>query len=131
MRLVRLLGRTLLAALFVDAGLDVLRNPGPRAALGRKQLPTVITQNLPLDVEAATRANAAAMVAAGATTALGILPRMSATVLAATLVPATYVGHPYWTVEDPQQRRMQRIHFFKNLGMTGALLLIAGSEGRG
>lgn len=127
MTLLRLLGRALIASLFVDTGIDTYRNPAPRAALGRRNLPA----DIPLDMESAARANAAAMVVAGGTLAFGILPRLSATVLAATLVPATYVGHPFWTVEDSQQRRMQRIHFLKNLSLFGALLVIAGSKGRG
>ena len=131
MFVVRLLGRLLLASLFVDGGLDTFRNPGPRAAIGAKNLPSVVTDNLPLDVETAARANAAAMVAAGAAMGLGVLPRLSATVLAATLVPATYAGHPFWEFVDSQQRRMQRIHFLKNLSLGGALLVIAGSRGRG
>ncbi|MFN2451304.1 MAG: DoxX family membrane protein [Candidatus Dormibacteria bacterium] len=127
----RLLGRLLLASLFVDSGLDLYRHPGPRAALGAKNLPSTVTDNLPVEVETAARANAVAMVAAGSTMALGILPRLSATILAATLVPTTYVGHPFWGVEDPQQRRMQRIHFLKNVSLGGALMVIAGGGGRG
>ncbi|GAC1338352.1 MAG: hypothetical protein NVSMB29_04040 [Candidatus Dormibacteria bacterium] len=124
MTLLRLLGRALIASLFVDAGLDTYRNPGPRAELGRRQLPGT----LPVDMEMAARVNAATMVVAGGAMALGILPRLSATALAATLVPTTYVGHPFWTIEDQQQRRAQRIHFFKNLSLFGSLLVIAGSK---
>ncbi len=124
MILFRLVGRALIACLFIDAGLDAYRNPGPRADLGRRNLP----DGLPVDLEKAARANAATMVVAGGAMALGILPRLSATTLAATLVPSSYVGHPFWTVEDPQQRRAQRIHFLKNLSLFGSLLVIARSK---
>lgn len=126
MTLFRLVGRALLAALFVDSGLDVYRNPAPRAELGRKN----ISAELPVEMETAAKVNAGAMVVAGGAMALGILPRLAATVLAATLVPTTYVGHPFWTVDDPQQRRLQRVHFFKNLSLFGALLVIAGSKSK-
>lgn len=126
MNLFRLVGRALLAALFVDSGLDVYRNPAPRAELGRKNM----SVELPVEMETAAKVNAGAMVVAGGAMALGILPRLAATVLAATLVPTTYAGHPFWTVDDPQQRRLQRVHFFKNLSLFGALLVIAGSKSK-
>ena len=45
--------------------------------------------------------------------------------LAASLVPTTYVGHPFWQEPDPSQARQQRTHFLKNLGLLGGLLLAA------
>ena len=57
--------------------------------------------------------------------ASGHFPRLSATVLAATLVPTTAAGHRFWEEQDPQKKAMQRIHFFKNTSMLGGLLLAA------
>jgi putative oxidoreductase len=60
----------------------------------------------------------------GVMLAAGVLPRIAAGALALTLFPVTYVGHPFWTVEDEQQRLQQRIHFLKNVGLLGGLLLV-------
>jgi len=57
--------------------------------------------------------------------------RMSATVLAATLAPTTYVGHPFWQAQDAATRAQQRTAFLKNLGVLGGLLLATvDTEGR-
>jgi len=114
----------MIASIFVDGGLDTFRNPAPRAALGRSRLPA----GLPIDMELAARANAMVMVAAGGALAVGLVPRVSAASLAATLVPATYVGHPFWTFSNPPERRTQRVHFFINLSLFGALALLAATE---
>jgi uncharacterized membrane protein YphA (DoxX/SURF4 family) len=78
---------------------------------------------LPADDEVVVRGNAAVQVVAGAMLALGRAPRLSALALAASLVPTTLAGHPYWTIEDPDARKLQRIHFHKNMAMIGGLLL--------
>ena len=69
------------------------------------------------------------MVAGGTLLALGIAPRLSALVLAGSLVPTTLAGHSYWTVEDPAARKIQRIQFHKNLAMIGGLLFAALDQG--
>ena len=71
------------------------------------------------------------MVGAGSLLALGRLPRIASTVLAATLVPTTIAAHSYWNEQDPQVRAQQKVQFLKNLGLLGGLLLAAvDTEGR-
>ena len=62
---------------------------------------------------------------AGLALATGRAPRLSASVLAVTLVPTTAAGHRFWEEQDPARRSAQRIHFFKNVSMLGGLLLAA------
>jgi uncharacterized membrane protein YphA (DoxX/SURF4 family) len=70
-------------------------------------------------------------IGAGAALALGKLPRLSAALLAASLVPTTLAGHPFWELDDPKERSAQRIQFLKNLGLLGGLLLAsADTEGK-
>ena len=77
------------------------------------------------------RANGAAMVGAGSLLALGRLPRIASTVLAATLVPTTLAAHAFWSEQDPEVRAQQRTQFLKNLGLLGGLLLAAvDTEGK-
>jgi putative oxidoreductase len=124
--------RILTGSTYVLLGLDALRAPGGRVDLAgpvlagvRKAVP------LPGDDELVVRGNAAVMVAAGSTLALGLAPRLSALVLAGSMIPTTLAGHPYWTIEDEAARKQQRIHFHKNMALIGGLLFAALDEPQG
>ncbi|MBX3285922.1 MAG: DoxX family protein, partial [Actinobacteria bacterium] len=85
---------------------------------------------LPIESEAYVRANGAVQVGAGLLLATGRFPRAASTALAITLVPTTVAGHPFWELEG-DERRAQRIHFLKNCGLLGGLILAAvDTEGR-
>lgn len=66
----------------------------------------------------------------GASVALQIpwLRRPAALVLAALLVPITYIGHRFWEIEDPALRRRNETQFLKNASMFGGALYIAGTK---
>lgn len=116
--------RVLTGSTYILLGLDAVRAPGKRVELAGPVLSAIRSRvPLPEDDELLVRVNAGTQVAAGAMLALGVAPRLAAAVLAASLVPTTLAGHPYWTVEDPAQRAQQRIHFHKNLALIGGLLL--------
>ena len=117
----RTLARPLLASMFIAGGLDALRNPGPRQDL-------VAKAGLQ-DPEKLVRVNAATQVVGGLALATGRLPRLSALALAGSLVPTTYVGHPFWSEDDKAAMRTQRTQFFKNLSMLGGLILAAADTG--
>ncbi|MHB1582153.1 MAG: DoxX family protein, partial [Acidimicrobiales bacterium] len=129
MSLSRRLARPMLAAMFIYGGLDALRNPRPKVERAEK-----VTGQLPVDQDTETlvRANGAAQVAAGGMLALGWFPRLSAAVLAGSLVPTTLAGHAFWEEEEDEgSRAAQTTHFLKNLSMMGGLLLAAlDTEGR-
>jgi putative oxidoreductase len=137
MTLVRLAARPLLASMFVAGGLDALRNAGKRADAAEPvtdRLAPLLQKVFPQltdDPTQLVRINGAAQVGAGLLLASGRFPRLSATVLAATLVPVTAAGHRFWEEQDPQAKAMQRTHFFKNTSMLGGLLLAAvDTEGK-
>lgn len=111
------LGRAALAAPFIPLGYDAATEPG-----GRVHAASGIGIPNP---ELAVRFNGAAMVAGGAALALGIMPRAAATGLILSLAPTTFAGHPYWKETDPMKRNGQRIHFLKNVGLIGALVVVA------
>lgn len=117
----RALARPLLASLFVADGYDALRNPD-----GRVQM--VEAAGL-TDAQKLVQYNAAAMLGGGALLATGKLPRLSALVLAGTLVPTTWVGHQFWTETDPAAKAQQRTQFLKNLSALGGLLLASADTG--
>ena len=132
MTLVRRVARPMLAAMFVAGGLDQLKHPGRKVDTARSLVEQVgPTLGLPDDPELLVRANGAAMVGAGSLLALGRLPRIASTVLAATVVPTTLAAHAFWQEQDPEVRAQQRVQFLKNLGLLGGLLLAAvDTEGR-
>src|SRR5437763_17041657 len=129
--LTRRIARPLLAGIFISGGIDTFRNPEPRA---QRVEPVIgkIGESLPLpdDTVALVRLNAAVHIVAGTTLALGKLPRLSAAILAASLVPTTAAGHRFWEEESPQAKGMQRTHFLKNLAILGGLIIAATDRPR-
>ena len=124
MTVVRRIARPMLAAIFVTSGLDSLRHPAGRAQTAAPLVKALAGPlKLPDDPELMVRANGATMLAAGAMLGLGKFPRLAALALAGTLVPTTYAGHAFWTVKDPAARAQQKIHFLKNVGLLGGVLL--------
>jgi putative oxidoreductase len=125
--------RILTGSTYALLGYDALTAPGgrvdqaaPLLAALRKWVPL-----LPADDELVVRGNAAVMVAGGTLLALGRAPRLSALILAGSLVPTTLAGHSYWKLEDPAARKAQRIQFHKNMAMIGGLLFAALDMPRG
>jgi putative oxidoreductase len=131
MRIIRRLGRLAAAWIFVYAGSDTLRNPEGRAQTVSGFLATLrrTVTILPGDA-AAVRVNAGVQVCAGLLLASDRSARLGAGLLAASLIPVTLAAHPFWAIEDPALRSMQRTHFNKNLSMFGGLVLMA-TEPRG
>ena len=123
--MLRPIARPLLAAMFVYGGLDSFRHPESKAPTAEAVAPKVAAQvGLPEDTVQLVRLNGAAQVAAGSMLALGILPRLSALVLAGSLVPTTAAGHRFWEQDEAPARRQQTIHFLKNAAMLGGLLMV-------
>ena len=127
MRLIRSLAHPLLGAVFVNGGLSVLQDPGPRAKLAAPVVERVASMVpfAPTDPMEAVRLNAMLHVGAGGMLAAGIAPRLAAAALAGSTVLTTLGGHRFWEVSDPKQRGMQRIHFLKNAAILGGLLMAA------
>lgn len=122
MGLTRRLAQPLLAASFVAGGVETLIDPGPRIARARE---AGLDELGFADAATLTRANAAVQVGAGAMLATNRLPRLSALLLAASLLPTTYTGHRFWAETDKQVRQQQRTSFLKDAGLLGGLLVTA------
>lgn len=122
----------MLSTVFVTGGLDSFRHPGGRIEAARPVVDMAAKQfGIPNDPELAVRANGALMMGAGTLLALGKMPRTSAALLAASLVPTTYAGHAFWSEQDEQTRQQHKLQFMKNLSMLGGLLVAAvDTEGK-
>jgi putative oxidoreductase len=124
MTVVRRIARPMMAAIFVTSGLDALRHPAKPAKVAAPVIKALSGPlNLPDDPELIIRANGATMMVAGTMLGMGRFPRLAALALAATLVPTTYAAHAFWTIDDPAVRAQERIHFLKNVGLLGGVLL--------
>jgi putative oxidoreductase len=139
MTITRLLARPMLATIFVAGGINALRNTEGHAAKAKKVTDKVVpaaqkaAPQLPIPSDPATlvRINAGAQILAAAALATGRAPRLSASVLAASLVPTTLAGHAFWNETDPQAKNAQRLQFYKNTSVLGGLLLAAvDTEGK-
>jgi uncharacterized membrane protein YphA (DoxX/SURF4 family) len=126
MSVIRKLARPLLAASFVSGGIETLKNPGPRVEMAESVAPP-IAERLPVPEETGqlVKLNAGVQVVAGVLLAMGRLRRLAACALAVSLVPTTLAGHRFWEQDDPAQRAQQQIHFLKNVGLLGGLVLAA------
>src|SRR6185437_9205720 len=77
------------------------------------------------DDEMLVKIDAGVKIVAGTMLAFGKFPRLASTALAASLIPTTLAGHRFWEEDDPEVRAQQQIHFLKNLGLLGGLLIAA------
>ncbi|MFJ8693242.1 DoxX family protein [Streptomyces roseolilacinus] len=127
MSVLRLVGRPLLASMFVAGGLSSVREPERVAPVAKPVVRPLADRvpGLPHHTEQVVRLSGAVQVAAGLMLATGRMPRLAALALAGTLVPTTLAGHRFWEAEDPAERAQQRIQFLKNLSMLGGLLIAA------
>ena len=114
--MIKTLGHLLLSAMFISGGSAAFLEPGARPQ-------KVAAAGIPSAHEA-TILNGAVMMIAGTMLALGIAPKLSALALIGTLIPTTFVGHPFWKETDPKNRANQQIHFLKNLAMIGGLIAV-------
>ena len=138
----RALARPLLSMIFIAQGANSIRNPEPLVPkaqpvtdrlvpMVKKVAPAQVGDRIPDTTVNLIRLNGAVHVVGGLALATGKGRRVAASVLAASLVPTTVAGHPFWLEKDKMVRNQQRIQFMKNLGVLGGLLLAAvDTEGK-
>ncbi len=130
----RLIARPMLASIFVVGGVNALRNASTLSAaatpltdrlvpLLKKAAPSA---PIPEDPTTLVRINAGVQLAAAFGLATGRAPRLSAAVLAASLIPTTATEHRFWEQHEPAAKKQDRQHFFKNVSLVGGLIIAAG-----
>lgn len=122
MTLLNAIARAMVAAPFVALGLDAAREPGGRVDLARDL-------GVP-EPELAVRANGVGMVVGGMAVATGVAPATGAVAVAGLMVPTTLAAHAWWRDEDPAEAKVDRIQFWKNVGLVGGLLVVAAASRR-
>ena len=127
MALSRRIARPLLASIFVAEGFDAVRHPEGKVAKA-----PVVTEPIReetglavLETETAVRVNGGVQIVAGVLLAAGKFRRLASLVLMGSLISTTYAGYRFWEETDETARSQQRMHFLKNLGLFGGLILAA------
>ena len=141
--ILRRAARPMLAAIFITGGVEALRSPQAHVRAAKPVLEAVgpavdqAVEVAPLDLderpddEMLVKIDAGVKIVAGTMLAFGKFPRLASTALAASLIPTTLAGHRFWEEDDPEVRAQQQIHFLKNLGLLGGLLIAAAdTQGR-
>jgi putative oxidoreductase len=111
-----LLGRIMLAAIFVISGYDKVRNFAGTVSY-------IASKGLPLPEAGAVLAIVVEL-GFGVLLILGLKTRWAALVLAAFTLAAAYFFHAFWAMPDAQ-KMMQSLMFQKNLAIVGGLLALA------
>jgi len=109
-----LLGRLLLAALFLPSGISKAMGFGAFAG-------SLAAKGLPYS-EAWAAAAVAIEVFGPIALILGVVPRWTSVGLIAFVIVATATTHRYWEFTEAAARRAQEINFYKNGGIVAALL---------
>ncbi len=131
---VRTVARALLSAVFVTSGIQSVTNPDRLVEKAKsvtdKVAPLLEKSGLPLPTDTRTlvQLNGAVQLAGGLML-MTPLRRIGGAALAASLVPTTLAGHPFWKIKDPAERAAHRTHLLKNLGLMGGALLAAVDTG--
>jgi uncharacterized membrane protein YphA (DoxX/SURF4 family) len=132
MSISRRVARPLLSSIFIVGGMDAARHPDTKTKAADPVVQKIAGKvpGVPQDTQRAVQLNGAVMVGAGTLLALGKWRRLSSLALIATIVPTTYAGHRFWEETDERTKAQQRVHFLKNLGLLGGLILaLVDTEG--
>lgn len=111
-----LVGRILLAALFLPAGLSKIS--GFEGTVGY-----IASKGLPMPSVGAVIAILIEVIG-GLALIAGFGTRWAALALAAFTLVATFIFHNFWGM-PPEQVMMQQLMFFKNIAVVGGLLVLA------
>lgn len=108
-----LVGRILFAGLFAFSARGHIQNHSRYAGVARGKLPVPAVAGWPTGVF---------LVLADVSLVAGIWPDIGSLMIAAFLLPAAVLFHPFWSVSDPAARRTQEGSFYRNVTLLGAAL---------
>jgi len=119
---INLIGRLMLAALFLPAGLSKLT--GFEGTIGY-----IASVGLPMPAVAAAAALVVEILGSIALI-IGFQTRIAAAVLAVFTLVASVFFHAFWAAA-PEQAFVQQLLFFKNIGVIGGLLVLVSAGAAG
>jgi len=121
-----LIGRVLVSVVFILSGYAKAIDPsGILASPGTKYFMDLVAGGAPAPTWLGY-VIAAIELLGGLAVLLGIQTRWAAWGLFIWVIVATYLGHPFWTMEGAA-RAANQVQFLKNLAIMGGLLLLASA----
>ena len=112
-----LLGRILFAFQFVSAGWSFhLRQR--QTAIGYSKMMGAPAPELTVPLTGVQ------LIVAGLMIVVGLWVDLAALLVIAFLIPTNYFMHPFWKIDDPEQKVMQATHFWKNTALIGGALVL-------
>ncbi len=109
-------GRALLGGVLAFMALDNFRNREESVAYARSKGAPMPEVSVPVV--------SGLLLSGGLGIALWRYPRAAAAAAASFFVSVTPVMHDFWTLDDPEERQQQMIHFLKNTALLGATLAL-------
>jgi len=116
MDILLLIGRILFSAIFIGSGVRHFTR-------GATMSPHAGAMGVPAP-NLMVRLAGAVVFVGGISILLGAYARLGSALLVFFLIPTAIVMHNYWTLSDPIARSNDQAHFFKDLALAGAALLI-------
>jgi uncharacterized membrane protein YphA (DoxX/SURF4 family) len=116
-----ILGRILISAVFIVNGLGIVDQRMAAKELAEAGVSSALVSVLMLVARSLETV-------AGFALAFGIGPKWAAFGLLLFLVPATWIGHPFWRLAGTPEFQGQLVNFFKNVAIMGGLLFIMGAS---
>ena len=110
-----LAGRVLFAGMFAFAARGHIANHARYVTGSGSKLPIPYLAGWPAGV---------LLLLADVSIIVGIWPDIGALLLAAFLVPAGLLFHPFWTFTDPTERRTHEGNFYRDVSFLGAALAL-------
>jgi uncharacterized membrane protein YphA (DoxX/SURF4 family) len=127
--LIRRIARPLLSAVFIGQGVGSLLNPKSAAEAaapavdGLRTLPDPVGSSIPSDPQTFAQITAAVQIGGGLLLATGKMPRIASAALAATVLPANFGAHMFWSESDPEFKARKRQDFLTDLSLLGGLMI--------
>ena len=116
-------GRIGFAAFFVKAGVGHFTNAKGITGYAQSKGVPAAALGVPL--------SGAMLIAGGLLILFSWHAIVGAALLVLFLVPAAFLIHSYWTESDPMMKANQEAHFWKNITLAAAAVLVAVAHHRG
>ncbi len=116
MEAVWIVGRILFSALFIMSGFGHLRNYKDMVQYAQMMKAPAPNVTVPL--------TGVMIILGGLSVLFNFYTTIGAVLLLIFLVPTAFIMHRFWGVQDPGLAANQMAHFFKNLSLAGASLII-------
>ena len=112
------LGRLAYGGILAMMAVDGIQNADERAEYAA-------AKGVPMP-KAATIGSHALLLVGGLGISLWRAPALAASAAATFFLGITPAMHDFWTIDDPEQKQQQQIHFLKNTALLGTALVLLG-----